>query len=130
MSWAYWAPKSTTRTGGGVLMTVSLPRPTGGRSGGVASCQPSTAAGMGRQMTDARRWLLAWLALAPVAAVPAGRLADSDPWWQIRTGHLIWDAGRLPTTDPFSWTAAGRPWVLNSWAYDVLLAGVHHLGGL
>ncbi|GAA1785302.1 hypothetical protein GCM10009682_04160 [Luedemannella flava] len=81
-------------------------------------------------MTDRVRWLLAWLALAPSAAISAGKLVDSDPWWQIRTGQLIWDTGRLPAADPFSWTVPGRPWVLNSWGYDVLLAGAHHLGGM
>lgn len=80
---------------------------------------------------DSRRaWLLAWLALVPLALLPAGQLANSDAWWQIRTGQLIASTGRLPRTDPFSWTAAGRPWRLNSWAYDVLLSAAHHAAGL
>ncbi|GAA1735495.1 hypothetical protein [Luedemannella helvata] len=81
-------------------------------------------------MTERNRWLLSWLAVAPAAAASSAKLVDSDPWWQIRTGQLIWDTGQLPATDPFSWTITGRPWVLNSWGFDVLLAGAHHVAGM
>ena len=60
-------------------------------------------------------WLLAWLAVVPIVALRAGTLAESDTFWQTRTGELILDLGRLPTADPFSWTAAGHPWTVNSW---------------
>jgi predicted NBD/HSP70 family sugar kinase len=60
----------------------------------------------------------------------AGTLAESDTFWQTRTGELILDLGRLPTADPFSWTAAGHPWTVNSWGFDVLLAWAYRSGGL
>ena len=75
-------------------------------------------------------WLLAWLAVAPIVALRAGTLAESDTFWQTRTGELILDLGRLPTADPFSWTAAGHPWTVNSWGFDVLLAWAYRSGGL
>jgi hypothetical protein len=85
-------------------------------------------------MTDAlsgrRAWWAAWLALTPWAVVRAGSLSDSDTFWQIRTGVLIMERRALPTTDPFSWTAHGRPWTLNSWGFDVLVGIVHALSGL
>ena len=54
-------------------------------------------------------WLLAWLAVAPIVALRAGTLAESDTFWQTRTGELILDLGRLPTADLFSWTHRRAP---------------------
>ncbi|MCU0304058.1 MAG: tetratricopeptide repeat protein [Thermoanaerobaculales bacterium] len=53
-----------------------------------------------------------------------------DIWWHLRTGRLIVDEGRIPTTDPFSYTAQGRPWVTHEWLAEVLFHGVHRLGGM
>jgi len=75
-------------------------------------------------------WLIAWLALLPVALVRASVLAESDTFWEIRTGQLILRAGRLPVADSFSWWARGRPWTPNSWAFDLLLAIGYRAGGL
>ncbi|GIJ50858.1 hypothetical protein Val02_77440 [Virgisporangium aliadipatigenens] len=76
------------------------------------------------------QWLLATGAGLPVLLARAGDLHESDTFWQVRTGELILDRHRLPTVDPFSWTAAGRPWALNSWLFDVLLGAAYRLGGL
>jgi hypothetical protein len=73
-------------------------------------------------------WLLAWLGALPLAVGRAGALADSDTFWQIRTGQLVLRTGHIPATDPFSWTAYGRPWHPNSWAFDVLLALAYRPG--
>ena len=62
--------------------------------------------------------------------VRAQVLAEADTFWQTRTGQLILDTGRLPGTDPFSWTAAGRPWRPNSWAFDVVLGLAYRAGEL
>lgn len=75
-------------------------------------------------------WTLAWLALAPLALVRAGLLAESDTFWETRAGLLILNTARIPTVDPFSWTAYGLPWRLNSWAFDVLLGLGYRAGGL
>jgi hypothetical protein len=69
------------------------------------------------------------LALAAITLV-AGRLAFSfDAWWHVRSGDLILDRGAIPREDPFAWTAAGSPWRLNSWLYDVLMAALRRAGG-
>src|ERR687884_1764760 len=72
-------------------------------------------------------WSGVWVALVPVALARAGLLAESDTFWEIRTGQLILAAHRIPRTDPFSWTAYGRPWHPNSWGFDVLLAPAYRL---
>lgn len=84
-------------------------------------------------------WSLAWLALVPLALIRAEVLAESDTFWETRSGLLILQQGAIPRTDPFSWTAAGEPWTLNSWGADVAdgvaysvagLAGVAALGAI
>ena len=75
-------------------------------------------------------WLLAVLAIVPIALIRAGMMAESDTFWQIRTGLLILETGRIPTADGFSWTAAGEPWVLNSWGFNVLIAAFYKGAGL
>jgi hypothetical protein len=75
-------------------------------------------------------WLGVWLAVVPVALARAGLLAESDTFWEISTGKLIFRDHRIPSTDPFSWTAYGQSWRPNSWGFDVLLWPAYRLGGL
>ena len=88
------------------------------------------AATAGRQQRARLPWLIAWLAVLPVALVRASVLAESDTFWEIRTGQLIVHTGRIPAADTFSWWAHGRPWTPNSWAFDLLLAIGYRAGGL
>jgi hypothetical protein len=55
---------------------------------------------------------------------------DSDTGWHIRTGEAILDSGRLPYTDPYSFTRGGRPWVAWEWGSDVLMGAAHRAAGL
>lgn len=73
---------------------------------------------------------MAWLALLPIAVIRASVLAESDTFWEIRTGQLILRTGHIPVADSFSWWARGRPWTPNSWAFDLLLAIGYRVGGL
>lgn len=76
-------------------------------------------------------WPLVVLAasLTAIALNAVRQPADIDAWWHLRGGDLIIDRGELPRDDPFAWTAAGRPWRLNSWLFDVLAAGGRRLLG-
>lgn len=56
------------------------------------------------------------VALAAVCCRPA-----YDLWWQIKAGELIVQNGAIPHADVFSFTAAGKPWVVHEWLTDVLL---------
>ncbi|MGC8832623.1 MAG: hypothetical protein ACP5R4_01105 [Armatimonadota bacterium] len=53
-------------------------------------------------------------------AVTLGAVPGVDLWWQLAAGKLIWNTGSIPHTDPFSFTARGRPWIVHEWAADVL----------
>jgi hypothetical protein len=49
-------------------------------------------------------------------------LADGDSNWHVATGRWILAHHAVPTTDPFSYTAVGRPWVTHEWLSEVLMA--------
>jgi hypothetical protein len=55
--------------------------------------------------------------------------ADNDVWWHLRTGELILDRGAIPDSDPFSWTAAGRPWIAHEWGAQATFAALERAGG-
>ena len=44
---------------------------------------------------------------------------DIDFWWHLKTGELIATTGVIPTTDPFSYTVPGRPWVAHEWLWEL-----------
>ncbi|HYF47586.1 MAG TPA: hypothetical protein VD926_15330, partial [Acidimicrobiales bacterium] len=48
----------------------------------------------------------------------------------LATGRLILDSGAIPTTDPYSFTAHGEPWTVQSWLASVAYAGAEDLAGL
>jgi hypothetical protein len=56
------------------------------------------------------------------------RLGDNSFLTHLATGRLILDGG-IPRVDPYSFTAAGEPWVVQSWFASVLYAGAERLGG-
>jgi hypothetical protein len=46
---------------------------------------------------------------------------DTDALWSARFGADYLASGRLPRTDPYSWTAYGHSWIPSSWGWNVLL---------
>lgn len=56
-------------------------------------------------------------------------ITSFDVWWHLRTGDLILATHAVPTSDPFSFTAFGRPWVSHEWLTEVLMALLFRLGG-
>jgi hypothetical protein len=55
---------------------------------------------------------------------------DPDLWWHIKVGQNILTSHHWPTSDPFSYTVAGNPWMAYEWLGDVVLGTVAHFGGL
>lgn len=60
---------------------------------------------------------------------PTRGRADPDTWWHLRTGQLILDTASIPSYDPFSWTASGRPWVPHEWLSQVAFAKAFDMWG-
>jgi len=56
------------------------------------------------------------------------RLHDNSFLTHVATGRLILAHG-VPTRDPYTFTALGRPWVVESWLASVLYRGVENLAG-
>jgi len=63
-------------------------------------------------------------------ALERGFTLDPDVWWHIKTGELILATHHWPTTDAYSYTSAGAPWMSAEWFGEVLLAVVYRIGGL
>lgn len=59
------------------------------------------------------------LALVLVFFICLSPIYITDFFWQARTGELILRTGRIPTQDPFSWTAHGQPWQVHEWLTEV-----------
>jgi hypothetical protein len=55
--------------------------------------------------------------------------ADSDTWWHLLSGRFILENRTIPLTDPFSHTRSGAPWIDHGWLAQILLYGLHALGG-
>ena len=72
--------------------------------------------------------VLGWLFWSGRSA--AALLGDGDAGWHIRLGEMALADGRLPDTDPFSFTMAGQVWFAWEWLADVMLALAHQADGL
>lgn len=55
-------------------------------------------------------------------------LKDNSFLTHLATGRLLLDGG-IPRTDPYSWTAFGRPWVVQSWLASLIYGLADQLGG-
>jgi hypothetical protein len=74
-----------------------------------------------------------WLVFVPLALL---RLLESlsirphDFWWHLRTGQIIVQTGMIPTTDLFTFTRFGAPWINQGWLMQVLFYLLYGAGGL
>ncbi|MFO8006288.1 MAG: hypothetical protein R6V05_00975 [Candidatus Brocadiia bacterium] len=76
------------------------------------------------------RKVLLVVTFVAAAAAFLGPLVAYDLWWHLRAGEIILSEGAVPQADPFSYTAAGAPWVYHSWLSGVVLHLVHRAAGL
>jgi hypothetical protein len=58
--------------------------------------------------------------LLAVATIAVASLTTFDFWWYLASGERILATRSVPATDPFSYTAEGRPWINHMWATQVL----------
>lgn len=68
---------------------------------------------------------LALLALR-IGLVP---VSDNSALIHIRTGIDLWQGSGIPRSDPYSFTAAGQPWVVQSWLASAVYGLAHRAGG-
>jgi hypothetical protein len=53
---------------------------------------------------------------------------DTDTWWHLRSADYTLTQGFI-TTDPFSHTMLGQPWINHSWLSQIVLLGAWRLAG-
>ena len=72
--------------------------------------------------------VLAFLALTfLLGAFP---LKDTDFWWHLKAGDGIRETGVIPTTDTYTFTAEGKPWIDLHWLFQVAISWVYAHGGV
>jgi len=74
-------------------------------------------------------WLFAAIALIALRPLLTP-IPPHDFWWHMATGRLIMQTGTIPTVDQFSYTQAGEPFYNQGWLAQVLMYGIHSLGGV
>lgn len=72
--------------------------------------------------------LAAVLAFAAVAFTPQ-IFNDGDTYWHIAAGARMLADRAVLTSDPFSYTFAGAPWIAHEWLSEVLMALAYGAGG-
>jgi hypothetical protein len=75
----------------------------------------------------------AMLGVALVGLVYYGARAfqvDPDIWWHIKTAQTILATHHWPTTDPYSFTVHGQPWMAFEWLGDCVIATASRIGGI
>jgi hypothetical protein len=74
-----------------------------------------------------------WLAFPLVLVLCFGfllKLRLVDFWWHLKIGEIIVKTRSLPSTDLFSFTAAGRPFILQNWLVEVIYYLTYRAAGL
>ena len=101
-----------------------------------ANSAPRAGAATARRLAELLRCAVSFPAMLGMSLVGAvfGVVqpfhVDPDLWWHIKTGELILSTHRWLTTDPYSYTARGMPWMSCEWFGDVIFAAVYRIGGL
>lgn len=84
-------------------------------------------------MTSAERRALALVMAVAGYGVALVRgpalLLDGDTYWHIATGNWILRHWAVPHQDPFSFTAAGTPWLDHEWLSELLMSLAYHAAG-
>lgn len=57
------------------------------------------------------------------------RFNDTDTWWHLRMGQIIWTTHTIPTTDLFSYTTNHHAWVPHEWLAQLSLYAFYKVAG-
>lgn len=78
-----------------------------------------------------RAWVLALAGALVLLGLACGlqKIRSFDYWWLLRTGALIAETGAVPKVDVFTYTVNGERYVDIHWLHQLVLHGVHSLGG-
>ncbi len=76
-----------------------------------------------------REYLLLAMVLSAVFFYCFKPLQDPDTFWHLAVGRSIWQTGHLLTSETFSFTAPGAPWVDEEWLFHVIAYPMWKVGG-
>jgi hypothetical protein len=68
---------------------------------------------------------IVFLVILVVALTP---ICSYDVWWHLEAGEIIVETGAIPTSDPFSFTSEGKPWIAHEWLSEVIFYSLYSLG--
>ena len=74
-------------------------------------------------------WLVGAGVYALLLTLGPRLLNDPDSYSHIAVGRWIMAHGAVPTSDPFSFSMHGAPWIAFEWLSEVIYAAVHALSG-
>ncbi len=101
-----------------------------------ARAQPKPAKGLPEQKVIAPppkdNWL-GWICLAGVIALSFlmsfHTLVDTDIFWHLKTGQIIFETLRVPHQDSYSFTMAGKEWIDSQWLFQLLCYLLYRMDG-
>jgi hypothetical protein len=70
------------------------------------------------------------LLFTAIAAAACLMPAQTDTWWQLRTGEAMWHSGRVMLHDEFTHTVAGSRWPNHEWLSQIVFYATYAAGGL
>ena len=80
--------------------------------------------------TTRGEWLLPALLVLAALLLGLDQMADTDIWWHLRTGQIIWERGEVPRNDWYTYTNPDSRWIDLHWGFQLLAAGLFKLGGV
>lgn len=108
---------------------LSMPGSAGEASQGATTARRWVAvASIARRLGDVGPSLLVTLgAFLLLLATSSELLNDPDSQWHVAVGRWIWAQGRVPTTDVFSHTFFGAPWIAKEWISQMILFAAYQV---
>lgn len=93
------------------------------RGSGALAGETRAGPGEAERPQGCRALIALWYAGAALCVWSFGYtvMQGSDLWWHIAGGRWMLENGTLRVADPFSYTAAGKRWLNDSWLSDVQL---------
>jgi len=98
----------------------------------TAATVATTMSALERLRSERARFALMWvipIVVGALASFAPQILSDGDTFWHIAAGGWMLDHHGVPSTDPFSFTFAGRPWVAHEWLSEVAMALAYRAAG-
>lgn len=96
----------------------------------AAAAPPDEEAPPGESGRSGLGHVLFLLTMAWAAGIASYSLTDNSFLTHLATGRIILDEGSVPSADPYTFTAPGVDWTVQSWLPSIIYAGAERAGGV